>query len=128
MPQRALLPLAVALATEKNELPLRPVRDNADYRFRLTETGQVIEITVLSIAVIGIAVTDGLRRGELVWLLPAWYVARLVIYAAMPTRRLVPAKTRAFMDFMRSLYGDGTSDPWLAEREAGVVPSAISLR
>lgn len=94
-------------------------------------TRHIDTVRAAAVAGLGLAVlpsyvaADGLRRGELVWLLPAWYVARLVIYAAMPTRRLVPAKTRAFMDFMRSLYGDGTSDPWLAEREAGVVPSAI---
>lgn len=41
-----------------------------------------------------------LRRGRLLHVLPDWIFGRFAIYAALPTRKLVPARTRAFLDFM----------------------------
>ena len=35
------------------------------------------------------------------------------IYAAMPTRKHVPARTRAFVDFLVQTFGGEDSDPWL---------------
>lgn len=39
------------------------------------------------------------ESGALVHLLPEWIFGRFTVYAALPTRTLVPARTRAFMDF-----------------------------
>ena len=39
------------------------------------------------------------ESGELVHLLPDWIFGRFTVYAALPTRKLIPARTRAFMDF-----------------------------
>jgi hypothetical protein len=35
-----------------------------------------------------------------VHLLPDWIFGRFIIYAALPTRKFVPARTRAFLDFL----------------------------
>ncbi len=40
-----------------------------------------------------------LRTGALVHLLPEWIFGRFTVYAALPTRKLIPARTKAFLDF-----------------------------
>ena len=35
------------------------------------------------------------------------------LYAAMPTRKHVPARTRAFIDFLVNCFGGEDRDPWL---------------
>ncbi len=65
-------------------------------------------ITALPSFVVG----DALARGELTRVLPDWTLSALTIYAAMPTRKFVPTRTRAFMDFLTATFkSDG--DPWL---------------
>jgi DNA-binding transcriptional LysR family regulator len=39
------------------------------------------------------------ENGALVHLLPDWVFGRFNVYVALPTRKLIPARTRAFMDF-----------------------------
>lgn len=41
-----------------------------------------------------------LASGALVQLLPDWIFGRYTTYAVLPTRKLVPARTRAFLDFL----------------------------
>jgi len=41
-----------------------------------------------------------LNSGQLVQLLPGWMLGRVTAYAALPTRKFMPAKTRAFLDFL----------------------------
>lgn len=41
-----------------------------------------------------------LARGTLVHVLPGWIFGRFTIYAALPTRKFMPARTRAFLDFV----------------------------
>jgi DNA-binding transcriptional LysR family regulator len=41
-----------------------------------------------------------IRDGRLVHVLPQWTVGGLTIYAAMPTRKLVPARVNAMLDFV----------------------------
>lgn len=40
-----------------------------------------------------------LATGALVHILPDWIFGRFTLYAALPTRKLIPARTRAFLDF-----------------------------
>ncbi|RZT92477.1 LysR family transcriptional regulator [Rivibacter subsaxonicus] len=57
---------------------------------------------------------DGdLRNHSLEQVLPAWHVADLSIWACMPTRRHVPASTRAFMEFLVDEFGGVEDDPWI---------------
>jgi hypothetical protein len=37
----------------------------------------------------------------------------VTLYAAMPTRKHVPARTRAFLDFLVQTFGGEDHDPWL---------------
>lgn len=46
-------------------------------------------------------VQSGLSNGTLVRVLQEWASLRFDLYAAIPSRNLVPPKTRAFMDFLR---------------------------
>ena len=59
-------------------------------------------------------VAVALRDGRLVRVLPDWHGGALQLYAAMPTRKHVPARTRAFMDFLVETFGGNQDDPWLA--------------
>ena len=45
-------------------------------------------------------VAPHLARGTLVHVLPDWMFGRFTIYAALPTRKFMPARTRAFLDFL----------------------------
>ncbi|WP_298211843.1 LysR family transcriptional regulator [Acidovorax sp.] len=55
---------------------------------------------------VGVAVTsrllaeEHLARGELVHVLPQWIYSRYTVYAAMPSGRMLPARTKAFLDFL----------------------------
>jgi DNA-binding transcriptional LysR family regulator len=40
-----------------------------------------------------------LRTGALVHLMPEWTFGRFTVYAALPTRKLIPARAKAFLDF-----------------------------
>ena len=46
-----------------------------------------------------------LASGTLVHLLPEWNLSRFAIYAALPTQRMLPARTRAFLDFVSGQVG-----------------------
>jgi len=76
---------------------------------------------ILAAAIAGLGVaglpsfvaSDALRDGRLERVLPQWRGVSLTLYAAMPTRKHVPARTRAFVDFLVKTFGGKDSDPWL---------------
>lgn len=74
---------------------LQSVSFDVLYRAALTGAG----ITVLS----RLLVAPHLASGELVHLLPDWMFGRSTIYAAVPSRKLIPARTRAFLAFVSEL-------------------------
>jgi DNA-binding transcriptional LysR family regulator len=57
-------------------------------------------------------VEDALAKGSLVRGLDGWVLSTLTVYAAMPSRKYVPARTRAFMDFLVDTFSS-PADPWL---------------
>ncbi|MFN3495084.1 MAG: LysR family transcriptional regulator [Hydrogenophaga sp.] len=59
------------------------------------------------------AAEQALREGRLQRVLPQWRGTTLTLYAAMPTRKQVPARTRAFIDFLIATFGGKEHDPWL---------------
>lgn len=65
------------------------------YRAALNGAGT----TVLS----RLLVAPHLVSGELVHLLPDWIFGRSTIYVAVPSRKLIPARTRAFLAFVSEL-------------------------
>lgn len=58
-------------------------------------------------------VEDALLEHALERVLPEWRMFSATLYAAMPTRKHVPARTRAFVDFLVQTFGGRDEDPWL---------------
>lgn len=76
----------------------------------LTNSSEVVRETVL--AGLGIALRSTwdigpeLKAGRLVRVLPEWEgSANVGLYAVYPSRQFLPAKVRAFIDFLAGLYG-----------------------
>lgn len=59
-------------------------------------------------------IEDALLEHALERVLPEWRLFSIALWAAMPTRKHVPARTRAFVDFLVSVFGGEDRDPWLA--------------
>ena len=57
---------------------------------------------------------DALTEQALERVLPQWRLRTMTLFAAMPTRKHVPMRTRAFVDFLVSTFGANERDPWLA--------------
>jgi DNA-binding transcriptional LysR family regulator len=51
-----------------------------------------------------------LKQGKLIDLFPDWPDERFPFYAVYPSRKHLPAKTRAFLDFVVSLPSSDTQD------------------
>jgi DNA-binding transcriptional LysR family regulator len=58
-------------------------------------------------------VEDALLEHALERVLPQWHLLSATLYAGMPTRKHVPARTRAFVDFLVQTFGGEDRDPWL---------------
>ncbi len=82
-------------------------------------TSQLQVLYAAALAGIGLAglptfmVADALQDGRLTRVLPDWHGGALQLYAAMPTRKHVPIRTRAFIDFLVEVFGGNQKDPWL---------------
>ncbi|MDT7833866.1 LysR family transcriptional regulator [Aquabacterium sp. OR-4] len=59
-------------------------------------------------------IEDALLEGALERVLPAWRLFSLTLWAALPTRKHLPARTRVFLDFLLQAFGGEDRDPWLA--------------
>jgi DNA-binding transcriptional LysR family regulator len=78
--------------------------------------------TMYAAALAGVGITglpsyvieDALREHALERVLPAWRMYSLTLWAGMPSRRHLPARTRAFLDFLLEVFGGQDRDPWLA--------------
>ncbi len=55
--------------------------------------------------------------------LPEWRMFDFTLWAGMPTRRHLPARTRALLDFLLQTFGGENRDPWLAA--AGCATRAV---
>ena len=77
--------------------------------------------TMYAAALAGLGITglpsfvaeDALMEHALERVLPQWHLLSTTLYAAMPTRKHVPARTRAFVDFLVATFGGEDRDPWL---------------
>lgn len=77
--------------------------------------------TMYAAALAGLGITglpsfvaeDALLESALERVLPQWHLLTTTLYAGMPTRKHVPARTRAFVDFLVKAFGGEDRDPWL---------------
>lgn len=60
------------------------------------------------------ALGDDLVAGRLVRVLPQHRLGRLTVVLVYPSRRLLSAKVRTFVDFMAARFPKPDNDPWLA--------------
>jgi DNA-binding transcriptional LysR family regulator len=59
-------------------------------------------------------IEDALLEHALERVLPEWHLFTFTLWAALPTRKHMPARTRAFVDFLVEVFGGEDRDPWLA--------------
>jgi DNA-binding transcriptional LysR family regulator len=58
-------------------------------------------------------VAEALVERALERVLPEWRLFRAHLWAALPTRKHLPMRTRAFVDFLVQTFGGEERDPWL---------------
>jgi DNA-binding transcriptional LysR family regulator len=77
------------------EVPMQMVLQSSSYDVLFNAALDGAGITMMP----QFPVENYLRTGALVHLLPDWIFGRFTIYAALPTRKLIPARTKAFLEF-----------------------------
>ena len=85
----------------ERELPVRLMANSPELLVRMAGTGAGIGASTDQFA------ARFLQTGELVRVLPEWSFPRVTGWAVFPGRRLMPAKTRAFLDMLESAYDAG---------------------
>jgi DNA-binding transcriptional LysR family regulator len=70
---------------------------------------------------IGLSIAQELATGQLQRVLPSWAAGSLRVVAAMPSRRFLPMRTRAFLDFLVEEARRTLSDPRLRQFGARAV-------
>lgn len=91
-------------------IPSRPVMTTSSVDTKYACALHGLGIAGLPSFVVG----DALMEGALERVLSQWRIYSYQLWAAMPTRKFVPARTRAFMDFLVEIFGGRDEDPWLA--------------
>lgn len=88
--------LHIANPEQVQEVPVQPVLwvNHTDTLLRATHDGAGISAAPLDL------VAPYLSSGQLVHVLPEWITGHFTLYAAMPSRRFVPRRTRAFLDYL----------------------------
>ncbi len=86
------------------DMPVALQSDSYDVLYRATLDGA--GIAVLS----RMLVAQKLKSGELVQVLPEWLFGHLTVFAAVPSRKLIPARTRALLAFLSELV-DAAAKP-----------------
>ncbi|HEY4069868.1 MAG TPA: LysR family transcriptional regulator [Burkholderiaceae bacterium] len=94
--------------------------------------------TMYAAALAGLGITglpsfvaeDALMENALERVLPQWRLLTQTLYAGMPTRKHVPARTRVFVDFLVKVFGGEDRDPWLSaagcETQARGAPAPLA--
>jgi DNA-binding transcriptional LysR family regulator len=80
-------------------LPARLLANSPELLVRMAAAGAGIAISSDQFAL------PYLARGDLVRILPEWHLPPSTGWAVFPGRRLMPAKTRAFLDLMEEMVG-----------------------
>lgn len=67
-------------------------------------------------------VEDALLEQALERVIPQWRLFSITLWAGMPTRKYVPARTRVFLDFLLEVFGGEDKDPWLVAAGCATCP------
>ena len=67
-------------------------------------------------------VEDALLEQALERVMPHWRLFHTMLWAGMPSRKYVPARTRAFLDFLLQVFGGEDKDPWLVAAGCATCP------
>ncbi|HSV50864.1 MAG TPA: LysR family transcriptional regulator [Burkholderiaceae bacterium] len=95
-----LVPREGSGAAVEVDMPVVLQSISFDVLYRATLDGA--GIAVLS----KLLVAPHLASGSLVHLLPDWLFGRYTIYVALPTRKLMPARTRVFLEFLSEIISE----------------------
>ena len=113
-------------ASEQRELTFKPAWGDGDPEVvelkKLPPLMTTHSDTLYAAALAGLGIAglpsfmaeDALMELALERVLPQWHMQTVTLFAAMPTRKHVPMRTRAFVDFLVSTFGTSQRDPWLA--------------
>jgi DNA-binding transcriptional LysR family regulator len=82
-------------------LPARLLANSPELLMRMAAAGAGIALSSQRFA------EPHMQSGQLVRILPEWSLPESTGWAVFPGRRLMPAKTRAFLDMLVAMYGDG---------------------
>jgi len=85
----------------ERDLPVRLLANSPELLVRMASTGIGIGASTEAIA------RPYLQRGELVRVLPEWSFPQVTGWAVFPGRRLMPAKTRVFIDMLEAAFDQG---------------------
>lgn len=69
---------------------------------------------------------DALLEHALERVLPTWRLFDIDLWVALPTRKHLPARTRAMLDFLVQEFGGEDRDPWLASAGCATCPLAAA--
>ena len=107
-PAAAANPVPVPVPTTPGVLPL--VTNHMDTAYAACLAGLGLALLPSYVA------AEALHSGRLLRMAPGWHAMVVTLYAAMPSRKHVPAKTRAFLDYLIETFGGCDEDPWLSGR------------
>jgi DNA-binding transcriptional LysR family regulator len=91
-------------------------------------TTHIDTLLAAALAGLGIAglpsyvIEDALLQHALERVLPQWRMFNVTLWVGMPSRRHLPARTRAFIDFLLQIFGGEDRDPWLAAAGCETLP------
>jgi len=71
-----------------------------------------------------LVIEDALVEGALERVFPAWHLFSVTLWAAIPSRKHMPVRTRALLDFLIQTFGGEDRDPWLAAAGCETAPRA----
>ena len=118
-----LMPLAPSARRELHFSPAVGSAPGVSLDYRKTPPVSTLHVDTLYAACLGglgiaglpsFVAEDALMESALERVLPQWHLQTITLYATMPTRKHVPMRTRAFIDFLVETFATERPDPWLA--------------
>lgn len=118
-------------ASEQREVTFSPASGSKECEVielkRLPPLKTVHSETLYAAALAGLGIAglpsfmaeDALRKQSLERVLLGWHMQTLTLFAAMPARKHVPMRTRAFINFLVTTFGGEDDDPWLTAADCG---------